>query len=209
MFIYFGNIPEIIFAAYYCYNFNNNIFPLIINAAYEQKNLRVFGKDWPTHDGTCIRDYIHIMDLADGHIKALDYLIKNNSQLKKSLKKLILKNKNNIKKLEKIIHPLVRKKMKNFTTQNRNKKLLFYEIPLLIESKLMKHFNVIVFIKAKRQLRLRRFQSKSGDKKLFNLLNNKQVNDTKKIKFCDHVVVNEKNLNILKRNLLVIINKYE
>ena len=59
----------------------NNIFPLIINAAYEQKNLKVFCKDWPTHDGTCIRDYIHIMDLADGHIKALDYLIKNNSQL--------------------------------------------------------------------------------------------------------------------------------
>ena len=146
------------------------------------------------------------------HFKSLvskRFKIKNNSQLKKSLKNLILKNKNSIKKLEKIIHPLVRKKMKNFTTQNRNKKLLFYEIPLLIESKLMKHFNVIFFIKAKRQLRLRRFQSKSGDKKLFNLLNNKQVNDTKKIKFCDHVVVNEKNLNILKRNLLVIINKYE
>ena len=146
------------------------------------------------------------------HFKSLvskRFKIKNNSQLKKSLKNLILKDKNSIKKLEKIIHPLVRKKMKNFTTQNRNKKLLFYEIPLLIESKLMKHFNVIVFIKAKRQLRLRRFRSKSGDKKLFNLLNNKQVNDTKKIKFCDHVVVNEKNLNILKRNLLVIINKYE
>ncbi len=146
------------------------------------------------------------------HFKSLvskRFKIKNNSQLKKSLKNLILKNKNSIKKLEKIIHPLVRKKMKIFTTQNRNKKLLFYEIPLLIESKLMKHFNVIFFIKAKRQLRLRRFQSKSGDKKLFNLLNNKQVNDTKKIKFCDHVVVNEKNLNILKRNLLVIINKYE
>ena len=146
------------------------------------------------------------------HFKSLvskRFKIKNNSQLKKSLKNLILKNKNSIKKLEKIIHPLVRKKMKIFTTQNRNKKLLFYEIPLLIESKLMKHFNVIVFIKAKRQLRLRRFRSKSGDKKLFNLLNNKQVNDTKKIKFCDHVVVNEKNLNILKRNLLVIINKYE
>ena len=146
------------------------------------------------------------------HFKSLvskKFKVKNNSKLKKSLKNLILKNKNNIKKLEKIIHPMVRKKMKNFTARNRNKKLLFYEIPLLIESKLMKHFNVIVFIKAKKQLRLRRFQSKSGDKKLFNLLNNKQINDVKKIKFCNHVVVNEKNLNILKKNLLVIINKYE
>ena len=137
------------------------------------------------------------------------FKVKNNSQLKKSLKNLILKKKNNIKKLEKIIHPLVRKKMKNFTARNKNKKLLFYEIPLLIESKLMKYFNVIVFIKAKKQLRSRRFQSKNGDKRLFNLLNNKQMNDVKKIKFCDYVVVNEKNLNILKKNLLVIINKYE
>ena len=146
------------------------------------------------------------------HFKSLvskKFKVKNNSKLKKSLKNLILKNKNNIRKLEKIIHPMVRKKMKNFTARNRNKKLLFYEIPLLIESKLMKHFNVIVFIKAKKQLRLRRFQSKSGDKKLFNLLNNKQINDVKKVKFCNHVVVNEKNLNILKKNLLVIINKYE
>ena len=99
--------------------------------------------------------------------------------------------------------------MKNFTSKNKNKKFLFYEIPLLIESKLTKYFNSVVFIKAKKQLRLKRFLSKTGDKKLFNLLNNKQMNDIKKIKFCDHVVVNEKNLNILKKNLLVIISKYE
>ena len=146
------------------------------------------------------------------HFKSLvskKFKIKNNSQLKKSLKKLILKNKNNINKLERIIHPLVRKEMKNFTVKNKNKKLLFYEIPLLIESKLMKNFNSVVFIKAKKQLRLKRFLSKSGDKKLFNLFNNKQMNDTKKIKFCDHVVVNEKNLNILKMNLMAIISEYE
>ena len=137
------------------------------------------------------------------------FRIKNNSQLKESLKKLILENKENIKKLERIIHPLVRKKMKDFTTQNKKKKFLFYEIPLLIESKLMKHFNVVVFIKAKKQLRLKRFKSKIGDEKLFKLLDNKQLNDVKKIKFCDYVVVNEKNLNILKKNLFVIINKYE
>ena len=134
---------------------------------------------------------------------------KNNNQIKKSLKNLILKDRKNIKRLEKIIHPLVRKKMKNFNLQNKNKKLLFYEIPLLIESKLMKYFNVIIFIKAKKHLRLRRFQSKNGDKKLFNVLNNKQMNEKKKIKYCDHVVVNEKNLNILKKNLLAIINNYE
>ena len=58
------------------------------------------------------------------HFKSLvckRFRIKNNSQIKKSLKKLILKNKANIKKLENIIHPLIRKKMKNFTLQNSEK----------------------------------------------------------------------------------------
>ena len=137
------------------------------------------------------------------------FQIKNNNQIKKSLRNLILKNKKNIKRLEKIIHPLVRKKMINFTSQNKNKKFLFYEIPLLIESKLMKYFNVIIFIKTNKLLRLKRFKSKSGNKKLFNILNDRQLNDTKKIKYCDYVIVNEKNLNILKENLLAIIDKYE
>ena len=137
------------------------------------------------------------------------FKINKRDQIKKSLKNLILRDEDNIKKLEKIIHPLVRKKMRIFTLQNKEKRLLFYEIPLLIESKLMKYFNLVIFIKAKKQLRLKRFQAKSGDVKLFNLLNNKQLKDIKKIKFCDHVVVNEKNLNILKKKLYDIIKKYE
>ena len=137
------------------------------------------------------------------------FKIKKRNQIKKSLKNLILRDEDNIKKLEKIIHPLVRKKMRIFTLQNKEKRLLFYEIPLLIESKLMKYFNLVIFIKAKKQLRLKRFQAKSGDVKLFNLLNNKQLKDINKIKFCDHVVVNEKNLNILKKKLYDIIKKYE
>ncbi len=59
----------------------NNVFPIIINAAYDKKNMRIFGNDWPTSDGTCIRDYIHILDLADGHVKALNYLFNNGSNL--------------------------------------------------------------------------------------------------------------------------------
>ena len=58
--------------------------------------------------------------------------IEKNSNLKNSLKRKILKDKKNIKKLEKIIHPLVRKEMKKFPISNKKKKTLFYEIPLLI-----------------------------------------------------------------------------
>ena len=135
--------------------------------------------------------------------------VKNKNNIKKSLKELIIKNPKNLEKLEKIIQPQVRKKMRKFTSLNKNKKILFYEIPLLIESKLMKFFDVLIFIKSKKELRLKRFKLKRGDKKMFNLLNKKQMSDKNKIKFCDHVIVNEKNIKILKKNLLSIIGQYE
>ncbi len=60
-----------------------NIFPSINFAASGKiKELKVFGDNWPTPDGTCIRDYIHVMDIAEGHIAALEYLENNLPQIK-------------------------------------------------------------------------------------------------------------------------------
>ena len=143
------------------------------------------------------------------NILAKKFNLKNKNKIKIDLKKKILKNNKNLRKLEQIIHPLVRDRMKSFTHRNKKRKILFYEIPLLIESKLMKNFDVIIFIKARKKIRLKRFLSKSGNKKIFSLLNNKQLSENKKIKFCDYVVVNENNIKILKRKLLAIINNYE
>ena len=54
----------------------NNVFPLILNTALGfQKVFKIYGSDWPTKDGTPVRDYIHVMDLAEAHIKVLDCLI--------------------------------------------------------------------------------------------------------------------------------------
>lgn len=54
----------------------NNLFPYLCQVAVGQRpKLSVFGGDWPTPDGTCIRDYIHVMDLAEGHRAALDTLL--------------------------------------------------------------------------------------------------------------------------------------
>ncbi|MBO4261703.1 MAG: UDP-glucose 4-epimerase GalE [Clostridia bacterium] len=56
----------------------NNLMPRIISAAKgEIKELKVFGDDYDTRDGTCIRDYIHVLDLADGHVAALNYVFKH------------------------------------------------------------------------------------------------------------------------------------
>ena len=135
--------------------------------------------------------------------------LQNKNKIKINLKKKILKDSRNIRKLEKIIHPLVRNRMESFTNKNKKRKTLFYEIPLLIESKLMENFDVIIFIKARKKIRLKRFLSKNGNKKIFNLLDNKQLSERKKIKYCDYVVVNENNIKILKRKLLTIIKNYE
>lgn len=50
----------------------NNLMPIILNVARgKQERLKVFGNDYPTPDGTCVRDYIHVVDLAKGHLAAV------------------------------------------------------------------------------------------------------------------------------------------
>lgn len=56
----------------------NNLLPFVSQVAVGKLDyLRIFGNDYPTPDGTAIRDYIHIVDLADAHLKALQYIEKN------------------------------------------------------------------------------------------------------------------------------------
>ena len=60
----------------------NNLMPYITKVAIgELKELRVFGNDYPTHDGTGVRDYIHVVDLAKGHVSALKKLEKEGEGL--------------------------------------------------------------------------------------------------------------------------------
>ncbi|HIG68298.1 MAG TPA: UDP-glucose 4-epimerase GalE [Porticoccaceae bacterium] len=53
----------------------NNLLPFITQVAVGKRDkLSVFGGDYPTSDGTCVRDYLHVMDLAEGHVAAIDWL---------------------------------------------------------------------------------------------------------------------------------------
>ena len=57
-----------------------HLIPLVLSAVLgETKNVTVFGDDYPTKDGTCVRDYIHVSDLAEAHALALDYLRAGNA----------------------------------------------------------------------------------------------------------------------------------
>jgi len=60
----------------------NNLFPFISQVAVGRRTeLQVFGNDWPTADGSGVRDYIHVMDLSEGHRAALDTLLAEPPQL--------------------------------------------------------------------------------------------------------------------------------
>jgi UDP-glucose 4-epimerase len=56
-----------------------HLIPLVLDAAGGQRqSISVFGTDYPTEDGSCVRDYIHVFDLADAHIRALEYIREHN-----------------------------------------------------------------------------------------------------------------------------------
>jgi UDP-glucose 4-epimerase len=60
------------------HNPETHIIPILLQAATgERKKFIIFGNDYPTKDGTCIRDYIHVLDLADAHIIGIENLEKN------------------------------------------------------------------------------------------------------------------------------------
>ena len=61
---------------------SSNLFPIISKVIFGNiKKVSVYGNDWPTKDGTCIRDYIHIEDLAAAHVIAINFLKKNKPQI--------------------------------------------------------------------------------------------------------------------------------
>lgn len=59
-----------------------NLLPVIMETACGmRRKMKVFGDDYDTRDGTCIRDYVHVNDLADAHVKALEYISSKNESL--------------------------------------------------------------------------------------------------------------------------------
>ena len=68
------------------HNPETHLIPLVVQKYIEKKELMIYGNNFKTNDGSCIRDYIHILDLCDAFFKALKYLDDNN---KRSVKKII------------------------------------------------------------------------------------------------------------------------
>jgi len=84
---------------------------------------------------------------------------------KQEVTKTILANKNNLRKIVKIIHPEIRKKMNIFLKKNRKKKLIILDIPLLLENKINKRKDILIYIQSNKSEILKRLKKRQN----FNL----------------------------------------
>ncbi len=136
-----------------------------------------------------------------------EFKLKSKKKIKDQIKLIIKEKKRNLRKLESIIHPFVRKEMASFL--KKKNKLIFLEIPLLIESKLNKYFDKLVFVGANKKVRLKRYIKKRGDKKMFSLLNKRQLPPAIKKNICDYIIENNYSLTILRKNVKNFMKIYE
>ena len=86
----------------------------------------------------------------------------------------------------------------------KRNKLVIFEIPLLLESKLGKNFNTLVYIGAKKQVRLKRFLARKKSKSLFNLLGKRKMSPLLKQQKCDYTIYNNNSLVLLKKMLKIL-----
>ena len=90
---------------------------------------------------------------------------------KNEISKAILANKPNLKKIVKIIHLEIRKKMNIFLKKNRNKKIVILDIPLLMENKINKKKDILIFVQSEKKQILKRLRKrKTFNSRLLNIL---------------------------------------
>ena len=127
---------------------------------------------------------------------------------KKELKNAVLKNKRNIKIIEKIIHPIVKNKIKKFIKKNKRKKLLIFDIPLLLEKKSLNSEYILLFVDAKQKdIRKQIIKRKGFNNKILNTLKKSQLPLEIKKKKSDYIIKNDFNKFNLKKNVNILKNK--
>ena len=140
--------------------------------------------------------------------KKLPKYIKTFPIKKKELISSISSNKKNLKVISSIVHPLVRKKMKKFITRNKKSEIIILDVPLLIENKLNKKKDIIIFIKSKKSKVLNRLKKRPNfNQKLIRNLKENQVILTKKRKLADYVINNNFPENVMKKKVKLIKKK--
>ena len=127
---------------------------------------------------------------------------------KKEISKAILANKKNIKKIVKIIHPEIRFKMNNFVQKNKNKKFVTLDVPLLIENKINKKNDILIFVDAqKKEINKRLRKRPNFNLKIMEKFKKLQLPVELKKRRSDFVIKNNFKINSIRKNVKKIKEK--
>ncbi len=127
---------------------------------------------------------------------------------KTELIKIISNDRDNLKKISSVVHPIVRKKMSIFLKKNKHSKMVILDIPLLIENKINKKNDILLFVNAKKKIILKRIkQRKNYNKKIFNNLKQNQYALLRKRKLANYIIDNNFSINIMRSKVKLLKNK--
>jgi len=126
---------------------------------------------------------------------------------KKELFEIIIKNKKNVKKINKIVHPFVQIKLKKFLKKNKKRKAVVLDVPLLIESRINRRSDILVFVSSKKSdinKRLRR--KKNFNSKIFQILKKLQLPLEIKKRKSNFIIKNNFKSIFIKKNVKILKN---
>jgi len=127
---------------------------------------------------------------------------------KSELSKAIMAKQHNLKKIIKIIHPIIRSKMDNFIKKNRNKKFIILDIPLFLENKIDKKNDILIFVDAKKKEIDKRLKKRPHfSARILKKLKKFQLPIELKRKKSDFIVKNDFKINSAKKNVKNVLGK--
>ena len=124
--------------------------------------------------------------------------------------KAILTNKSNLKKIIKIVHDEIRKKMKLFIKKNKNKKIVVLDIPLLLENKINNKSDILVFVESRKEEIEKRIKKRVNfNRELFNKFKKIQYNKSYKKRKSDFIIKNDFTKKSVKKSIRSILDKIQ
>ena len=134
--------------------------------------------------------------------KKLPRYIKSFPIKKKNLIEAINADKNNLKKITDVVHPLVRIKLDNFLKKNKKRKMVILDIPLLVENNIYKKNDILIFVKTHKYKILNRLKKRANyNKNILKKLRDNQILLFKKRKLANYIVENNYSPNIMKKKI--------